>query len=161
VTRPDHERRPDAPTLVEFLRARLDEDEQVARAARSQEWQHDGRNGLHDLGPAYCTVIRVSSGFSHVQADHVCGSVLFADAQHIVRHDPARVLADVEAKRRIVDEYEATQNPLVAERASDGAQFVVDPGERWRWHGRGLETALRLLALPYADHDGYRDEWRP
>ncbi|MEU5023581.1 DUF6221 family protein [Streptomyces milbemycinicus] len=22
-------------------------------------------------------------------------------------------------------------------------------------------TALRLLALPYADHPDYRDEWRP
>jgi hypothetical protein len=58
-------------------------------------------------------------------------------AEHIARWDPARVLAEVNAKRRILDE-------AVRLMSYDGEfQF------------------LELLALPYADRPGYREEWRP
>jgi hypothetical protein len=50
--------------------------------------------------------------------------------------DPARVLAECAAKRRIVS-------------------FAADLTEE------GTDDLLRLLALPYADHPGYRQEWRP
>ena len=62
------------------------------------------------------------------------------------------VLADVAAKRRIIDVYRAE---------------VIDVGMPGRpeWvHGRvpvEAHTAMRLLALPYADRPGYREEWRP
>lgn len=59
---------------------------------------------------------------------------------------PARVLADVEAKRRIVDVH--------VERAEC---------ERCAWFDDELypcET-LKLLALPYANRTGYDESWRP
>lgn len=51
---------------------------------------------------------------------------------------PARVLAECEAKRRIVE---------VAERFGT-------------WEGGMADVTLRYLALPYADHPDYRDEWK-
>lgn len=55
--------------------------------------------------------------------------------------EPSRVLAECEAKRRIVSRI-ATADP--------------HPDARYM-----LDLVLRLLALPYADHPGYREEWRP
>ena len=51
----------------------------------------------------------------------------------LARHDPARVLAECEAKRQIV-------------------QNAQDPGD---------DLFVAILALPYADHPDYREEWRP
>ena len=50
--------------------------------------------------------------------------------RHIARWDPARVVAECESKRRILERHEQD------------------------------EEILRVLALPYADHRDYRDEWR-
>lgn len=61
---------------------------------------------------------------------------------------PARVLADVAAKRAIVDEW---------------ARLVFDDreppwGTGWR---EGLGFALRHLAAVYSEHPDYRQEWAP
>jgi hypothetical protein len=78
-------------------------------------------------------------------------------AEHIARWDPARVLAEVDAKRRILDE--------VVEDAT-GLDMSVDLDRRTRPRDEVTEPYLgdvlvRLLALPYADRPGYREEWRP
>lgn len=56
-----------------------------------------------------------------------------AAAGHIALHDPARVLREVEAKRLL----------LALHRGCDARCYVV-----------------KVLALPYMDRPGYRDEWR-
>ena len=66
-------------------------------------------------------------------------------AKHIARHDPARVLAECAAKRRIVVNLEEFRG----ESSWDDEKNV-----------NGLYL-LRLLALPYADHPAYREDWRP
>lgn len=53
---------------------------------------------------------------------------------------PDFVLADVAAKRQLI-----------------GWEF----GWFLRGHSRHAEGTLRLLALSYADHPDYREEWRP
>jgi hypothetical protein len=58
--------------------------------------------------------------------------------------DPARVLAECEAKRRIVE--------LLAAGGRDEARAGMDAAR---------ERLLPLLALPYADHPDYRPGWRP
>lgn len=108
--------------LVTFLQARLDEDEAAARRAKPGPWTNDG--GVYAAHPM----------------DEVVEYVYDDSADHIARHDPVRVLSDVEAKRRIVDLSEAT----------------------WRTHG-GCDRCVtcltvRLLALPYADHEDYQPE---
>ena len=62
----------------------------------------------------------------------------------------ARALREVEAKRRIVDEYEHWRD--VARRDDDpqAATFAL-----------GLHAALLRLALPDDHHPDYDPEWRP
>jgi hypothetical protein len=104
--------------LLVWLREQLDEDERAAREAHiPHPWysaddlsksHHDGGAGLNDF-----------------------------EADHIARWDPARVLREVEARRRMVE---------FALRLDYG----TDEGD-----------LQRLLALPYSDHPGYRQEWAP
>jgi hypothetical protein len=103
-------------TLEEFLLARIAEDEIAARSAAKTH------------PPAGWTV------------------AYDAETMHTRRHDPARVLAECEAKRRIVQHSErAHELAKVGPSAGDGAWFL----------------ACRYLAVPYADHPDYREEWRP
>jgi hypothetical protein len=132
--------------LIEFLRARFDEDAQVASAATwcpgASRWsahhreEYDGRwvivDSLDDR------VIEVDTEAS----DDACV------AAHIARHDPARVLRDLEAKRRIVAEYER----YAAERRR--AMGGWDPQSE-------VSPILAALAAVYAEHEDYRENWRP
>lgn len=62
-------------------------------------------------------------------------------------HHRSRVLAECDAKRRIVglhtDQHDDAGDPLSYDYPYVGC------------------TTLRLLALPYANHGAYRQEWRP
>lgn len=79
-------------------------------------------------------------------------------AQHPEPGCPAFVLADIAAKRAIVDEHA----PRVTE-------YVDAPDEQscgrcGTWHEYPVAypcRTLRLLASAYAHRDGYREEWRP
>jgi hypothetical protein len=63
----------------------------------------------------------------------------------------ARVLREVEAKRRLIGMYEAS-----AKAAAD------DPNDDEQVHcARGLRYAVEVAALPYSDRPGYLDKWRP
>lgn len=124
--------------VAAFLRARLDEDERSARAASGATWQ---------LGVMFGTVIAVGNGKT------VARDCVEALAEHIARHDPARVLRDVEAKRRIVDRYE---DALV--RLDDPEYSTPEARTQIREYE---DFVLPALALPYAEHPDYRDEWRP
>lgn len=130
--------------LVEFLRARLDEDEQVARAATPGPWTQDEEVDGWRAGRQ--TVVRADR-FRVVTVDqtrqhHPAGE---ENVAHIARHDPARVLADVAAKRALLD-------AMIGPALSSAVARTCDAG---------LATA-RYLALAYADHPEYRaDEWSP
>lgn len=65
------------------------------------------------------------------------GSAL-SEGDRIVAH-PTRVLAECKAKRRIV-EY----------------RDEVEP-----WITSDMDVVLGYLAVPYAEHPDYREEWRP
>lgn len=120
--------------LVGFLRARLDEDEQVARASEQRPWLH--ASTAPPSGWVY-----VESGRDAV---HEVARVRVAgNAEHIARHDPARVLREVEVKRQLLEAVE---------------EYLHD-------HEDGPDPmsaiTLRLLALPYANHPDYDESWRP
>ena len=79
---------------------------------------------------------------------------------HHERWDDARVLAEVNAKRRILDEHQPIREPAPL------------AGRCERCHDLDDETAggtpvmhpcptVRLLGLPFAAEPGYRAEWRP
>lgn len=129
--------------LVTFLRARLDEDEAVARdAADYDSWRTDDEGGK----------VIPSSGIKAGAKTFFIASTWFTEyGEHIARHDPARVLREVEAKRRVVARYEeATTGAAQEDRLSAAS---------WRPVVSILAPVLRDLAEPYADHPDYRSEW--
>ncbi len=74
-------------------------------------------------------------------------------------------MADVEAKRRLIDEHSTTFTSIwwpeaeacEVECCKTCSGDEHDPDE-------AVEhpcPTLRLLALPFADHPDYREEWRP
>ena len=116
--------------LITFLRARLDEDERTARATL---WDGSGNEPSWDL-PASATVD--CGGDQFYAGDRTI-------ANHIVRHDPARVLADVGAKRRTLIRCE---EELLA-----GVPRLTHFIQQTVWE----------MSLPYAGHPDYREDWRP
>jgi Family of unknown function (DUF6221) len=89
--------------------------------------------------------------------------------EHIVRWQPRRVLAECDAKRRIIALHRPTQpaypgDELTYPNAANLCQRC-GPGDNWQAEqepfGEMPCDHLRLLALPYVDRPGYREEWRP
>jgi hypothetical protein len=134
--------------LIEFLRAQLDEDERVAREATTGPWRHNPDKHWRKPGTSWFEEA-VFAGPAGADATCVAGTgetddpQSMADAEHIARWDPVRVLARVAADRRIL-ELHSSPDP------SCDACGWIQPCE-----------TVRLLALPYADKEGYRPEWRP
>ena len=154
-------------TLVEFLTARLRDDEQVARATDGASWRttddQDDFSGDSLIG---YTTLRDDEG-SPISDDRD-GRLSADDLMHIARHDPARVLRDVEAKRRIVAEHASEDGHCRTctvedrEDAPMGTDWDTEPEAIWVRRPVAYPCpTLRLLALPYADHPDYREEWRP
>ncbi|MFI5473226.1 DUF6221 family protein [Streptomyces cacaoi] len=136
--------------LVEFLRARLDEDEATAEAARRQvakracpppqvdEWA--ARAGHWGVVP-WLYSGRAEADLA--QWGRVEIATLAKD--HIVRHDPARVLAEVAVKRELIRVWETVRDVAGTGSLAEGT------GAR----------ALQLHAAVYADHPDYQERWRP
>jgi hypothetical protein len=113
--------------ISEFLLARISDAEGVVRQYR-QVWDEDESSPFHPF------VIEKEGPYLSI--------------------DPAYVLAECEAKRRIIN--------------AAWADHLQIEGE-WGY-GRGREDlsalndypeVVTLLALPYADHPDYDEEWRP
>lgn len=117
----------DGMTLVEFLRARLDEDEASARAASPGRWTATGTRV--ERGSDTLARLAIPSGMYPTRR---------ADAEHIARWDPVRVLAEIEAKRHILR--------------------LLEPPTDVDWF---CEEIAAVMAQPYADHPDYDEAWRP
>lgn len=123
--------------LVEFLRVRLRDDEQVARFVEDGPGEVP-RRGLDPM--------RIS----------IEGEVRFA---HLTV-DPARVLREVEAKRRIIELHPHAHWPVKV--GPPHLYCETCDVEDGMIGGDGCyRSTLRLLALPFADHPDYREEWKP
>ena len=130
-------------TLTTFLLDRIAEDEETARLGIGG--QMDPENGWGYEGRALTP---------HVGVIHHA-----AQAEHITRWHPARVLAESEAKRRIVAEH-GPEEVASLERGSFGKAFVAC--RRCQTMAGQIIApcpTLRLLAQVYADHPDYQPEW--
>jgi hypothetical protein len=124
------------PNLDEFLLARIAEDKRIAVDAA------------------------LAIGHEAWDADELTqGLPLPMAAQHAARHDPARVLVDCAAKRQTVlaCRVVAPDMHFLGARPSGLPDFPLPPRDQ---HQLAALT-LALLALPYAEHHDYRQEWRP
>lgn len=157
-------------TLIEFLRARLDEDEQLALACPYRSWSADGPPGgtvmlCGDAGPSEPVPVSYASSDGRLVemrrepgrfVSHLAESVLIHDPdeatlRNAAHHDPVRVLAEVDVKRRIVEVVMEQWRPGDILNGSQGADDI-DHQPPW---------LLRVLALPYTDHPDYDESWRP
>jgi hypothetical protein len=118
-------------TIVEFLEARLTEDELTAHAATdaSPEWQayYDYRD------------VKDIDGHFVVQADSQHPTT--AQAAHIARHSPARALRECEAKRAIIADF------LRRDAVGDL------PGRS------AVEDILKAISAVYSRHPDYDPAW--
>lgn len=125
--------------IAEFLTARLDEDEKAAAAAG------EGPLGRWEIGPAApgdsggLQAAWVSSAEGWMIAE-VGSERVFAE--HIVRHDPARVLTDIAAKRALLELWRKIDTGVY----SPDAHQVAD-------------EMLEQLLAPYADRPDYNPDW--
>lgn len=167
--------------LAEFLLARIAEDEAVAQAAIDVQgacWYDEEGVVSSDIAP-----IDAPGRSLHMYAPEGrwmlwdCeGSASLgvhpATSAHIARYDPDRALAEADAKRRLLDlhclvtvdyagqwwtdpappgTYVRTGCANCTSCGVDGDEYIED----------GLCETLRLLVLPYTDHEDYRDDWAP
>jgi hypothetical protein len=146
--------------LVEFLRARLDEDEEIARRnmspirPRQGKWQFVTDSGMQ---------VRDADG-DHLIVTHTWPN----EGEHIAHWDPAHVLVEIDAKRRIIDlhGYTTAHGWVIGVDRTCTECATGYPGSGPADEGDFDPTpwpcpTLRLLALPYVDHPDYRDEWKP
>jgi Family of unknown function (DUF6221) len=149
-----------ASDLVAFLSARLDEDEAAARTAGSvagPDWQYEQNS---DIDPAATWLIGKAGG--------LLGVTMRTDdeeiAPFIVRHDPVRVLREVEAGRRLLTAYGDALGWL-DDYQSDDCGWDITPEEKRTWADwyRGaveaLQAAVALRATVYRDHPDYDPAW--
>lgn len=124
---------PEARHLTEFLLARIAEDEVPLEVP---DW--------------YCTDSARGEGWgSRGDECLACGRYMFDGTESATKDAWREHIADAhgrlrlecEAKRRIVETIEQTRVTST--------------------YTTRLLTILMLLALPYADHPDYRDEWKP
>jgi hypothetical protein len=118
-------------TLVEFLEARLAEDELMATAAIEDSAEWHAFYAYRD--------VRDADGHFVVLGDRQYPTV--AQAAHIARHSPARVLAQCEAGRAMIAEF------LRLDAFGDTS-------------GRRIaENALRQLASVHSEHSDFDTGW--
>lgn len=139
--------------LIAFVSARLDEDEAAAKAAvdssmraKCAQWiAYPDGNGyvIGDAGGHFASCLIGGEGI----------------ARHVVRHDPARALREVEAKRAILAMYEERDDYYLPKGVHDGR----DPDERQcdAAAKAAYRDALEAIAAVWSDHADYRQEWKP
>lgn len=138
--------------LVRWLAACLDEDERIARAVRVPHDWHQGPGDDPEWTDEEMVCMWPPEFHTPYERDkHWRGLTVEGPelAAHIAEHDPARVLAEIDAKRGILGD--------LAEEIRWGARKGLD----YQDGVNACERTLKRLALPYADRPGYQESWRP
>jgi hypothetical protein len=182
-------------SIVDFLKARIREDEKWARlvSAPPSELDPEPVDGVHwdwVVGPD-CEPLDIPDPFSKeangmltetgtiawlstvekyhlVEGDDPAPGI-YSDgihnmegptAAHIARHDPARVLREVAAKRAILEDHRIIKADIDTEEFDLGCErchFNRDEGVA----GCGYCPTLKALAAVYGDHPDYDERWKP
>lgn len=133
--------------IAEFLNAQYDRIEAAAKLMAkyyAPPWEVYDRGWMARVYGAkepFWEVTRLEQWAGMEQDTPDLGSII----KHVALHDPVYVLADIASKRRIVAEHAAGNDPCDA-------------------HDANLETipcdTLRLLAAPFSNEPGYKQEWK-
>jgi Family of unknown function (DUF6221) len=120
-------------TLTEFLLARIDEDERIARSIDTDPVRiYENRRGLP---------LNLDRGELRLKWYELLQGRQYREAR-------GRVVAECAAKRRIVEVCTEDLREL-------GETVLTEGADRPTWR------VLTALASPYAGHVDFREEWRP
>ncbi|WP_406156931.1 DUF6221 family protein [Streptomyces canus] len=126
--------------LVRWLGEQLDAEEAEARLTADA------------FGAVWTTDDAMESVGSETGADVV--SEPYAPRSFIAEHDPARVLREIEAKRKLLARWRELQDRIEGE-----------PDEAKRGNlaltRHGLDMFVYQFGAVYADRTGYKESWRP
>lgn len=174
--------------IVEFLEARITEDEAMARAASTDGGSWDTISGIggstgsiHAGGELFIDEDGDASYYGGSVIVYDEGTPDRAQAEHIARHDPARVLAECKAKREIVELHQPTLSTVEWFDDATGTGHApicpsCRPEDPTDWHPpigmAGIRPegfvphytlapcpTLCALAAMYAANPDYRREW--
>lgn len=130
--------------IMEFLLARLDDEEAIANNALHADatepgvWMTEHHDSEFNLEPNHCHIAEDRAGHYWT----VASEVFIPNAEHMARHDPARVLRDVAAKRAVI------------------AALMEIPAEHGKDAGfRAIGKSIPAMAAVYSDHSDYQKEW--
>ena len=142
-------------SITEFLLARIAEDEYDAKAfindlGQAKHWRAD------DVGGRVRQVESPVFGLD----DLIATTNTRMEAAHIARHDPARVLRECAAKRRMVDFIFREAVSVDGEWGDSHDAAEIRAGKCSDQGGKMAEQGLAILAAAYADHPDYLPEWR-
>ena len=136
-------------TRTEFLAARYDEEEAAAKACQSPSpW----KAATH---PSDHWIVTDATGDALIYDE---GTPTLEEAAHIALHDPARVLREVEAKRKILAEHAplerpGTVTPVICRVCWTSPKEGPLEGDAWPCF------TVASLAAVWSDHPDYRQEW--
>ena len=141
--------------IADFLRARIAERRALAEAASPGPWHAN----LEADEVVAVDGITVADGFA------LSGRQLRATVQHIAANDPADVIADCDAKQRLLDAILAEPHATLRPGGSTAIYCVTDsdPGESCEC-GRDARVSeyVRILVQPFAGHPDHKGgEWAP
>jgi uncharacterized protein DUF6221 len=131
--------------IVEFLTARLRDDEAYAL------------NAAADVSRNWSEPFSGAVQFGGQEENPECEMALTYDSgisRHMVRHDPARVLREVAAKRRVLERHYADQDGSCVGCGFNSVEerMVEDINDC---------PELRDLASVYDSHPDHKQEWKP
>lgn len=132
--------------LINFVSARLDERERIAKAAMVRggaEWSAYDREQPGWWKDDVDTELLIGGkSVGHFTAEY--GGALVAE--HVADNQPSFVLADVAAKRQILN--------LAYSKCGTDSAYADGWDDAALW-------AVKALALPYTSHPDYDETWRP
>jgi hypothetical protein len=140
--------------LTEFLLERIDEDCEVAYGGAPSPWSEGGSELFIATGQR-----QVLDKHGHLTALCYYGGTY----GHVLRFDPTRVMAELEAKRQVVNlhpHHPAGPHPF--DWSSCQIYFggqCARAGNCMTCRTEGPCPTIRLLATPYAGHPEYLPEW--
>lgn len=143
--------------LVQFLQDRLDEEERAAREAC------DRASGHWFVGEEWNVYQAedISPQEDFETNELVVYGNMKSQSKHIARHDPKRVLVEVEAKRRRLQRHQ----PEITEYYDRHGEIASFTACGICGNAGGIDDAwpcddLKDDAAPYADEPGYDESWR-
>lgn len=147
--------------IVEFIEARLAEDEAIATAvgAMGMEWCAELNDDYDDDSKELPYQIGMSGGsVTHRFATDAWFEADRPPLYHAARHDPARVLREVAAKRALIEAIFSNASDVDGEWGDGHTPAEIRAGICADHGSRSAASFLNVMATVWSDHPDYPGE---